>query len=114
VLDAYEVEQLQRKLQLFNQVIKEVVDEFNANGKRIALVDVYTLYEQIYQGQMVNGIQMSSEFIYGSFFSLDGLFPTARGNALIANHFIRSINAAFPGTNIPPADVTRYPGVRFP
>lgn len=114
VLDAVEVNHIQTLTRAYNEVIKEVVDEFNADGRKLALVDMYMLFEQIYKGKVVNGIEINADYIYGSFFSLDGIFPTARGNALIANHFIRTLNAAFRETSVPPTNVTNYPGVAFP
>jgi hypothetical protein len=114
VLDEVEVQYVQTLTQAYNEAIKEIVDEINENGQKVALVDTYTLFEQIYKGKVVNGIEIDATFIYGSFFSLDGIFPTARGNALITNHFIRTLNAAFQGTSVPPTNVTNYPGVAFP
>lgn len=114
VLDEIEVHFIQALTQAYNEAIKEVVDEINKDGRKVALVDMYTLFEQIYKGKVVNGIEINSSYIYGSFFSLDGLFPTARGNALITNHFIRTLNSSFQGTGVPPSNITNYPGVAFP
>lgn len=114
VIDEQEVALIQSMTTAYNEAIQELVDEFNADGRKLALVDLYTLYDQIYKGKIINGIQVDASYIYGSFFSLDGLFPTARGNALIANHLIKTLNNSFPDVSIPPTSVTNYPGVAFP
>jgi hypothetical protein len=41
---------------------------------------------------------MSAEYVKGGAFSLDGVHPTARGYALIANKFIEAINAKYGAT----------------
>jgi hypothetical protein len=114
VIDEQELALIQSMTTAYNEAIQELVDEFNTDGRKLALVDLYTLYDQIYTGKIINGIQVDASYIYGSFFSLDGLFPTARGNALIANHLIKTLNNSFPDVSIPPTSVTNYPGVAFP
>ena len=56
---------------------------------------------------------MDAAFITGGAFSLDGVHPNGRGYALIANEFIKAINAKF-GSTIPYVDVTAHPGIIFP
>jgi lysophospholipase L1-like esterase len=43
----------------------------------------------------------------GGYFSLDGVHPNPRGQALLANEFIRVINARF-GATLPPVDIRLY------
>jgi lysophospholipase L1-like esterase len=55
---------------------------------------------------------VSSTFAQGGFFSLDGIHPTARGNAVIANEIFKLINAGF-DAYIPPVDPSDYPTVFY-
>lgn len=93
----------------YNTTIKSVAA---ANG--LALVDANALLKEYAgAGKMVNGAQISSVFITGNLFSLDGIHLTPMGYALIANEFIKSINSKY-NSSIPTVDVTKYRGVRFP
>ncbi len=55
---------------------------------------------------------ISSTFAQGGAFSLDGVHPTARGYAVIANEIIKVINQGF-GANIPPVDPSQYTTVFY-
>lgn len=55
---------------------------------------------------------ISSAFIQGGGFSLDGVHPTARGYAVIANEIFKVINEGF-GANIPPVDPNQYTTVFY-
>jgi hypothetical protein len=55
----------------------------------------------------------SNQFITGGFFSLDGIHPTPRASAIVANAFIKAINAQY-GASVPLANVNDYNGVVFP
>jgi len=55
---------------------------------------------------------ISSTFAQGGGFSLDGVHPTARGNAVIANEMFKVINAGF-GGYIPPVDPSDYTTVFY-
>ena len=50
---------------------------------------------------------ITSTYATGGGFSLDGVHPTARGYAVIANDIIEVINNGF-GANIPPVDPNAY------
>ncbi len=50
---------------------------------------------------------ITSAFVTGGAFSLDGVHPTARGYAIIANNIINTINSSF-GANIPKVDPGTY------
>ena len=51
--------------------------------------------------------QMTAAYVTGGAFSLDGIHPSARGYALIANVFIASINAKYNAT-LQPVDLAKY------
>jgi len=55
---------------------------------------------------------ISSTFAQGGGFSLDGVHPTARGYAVIANEMFKVINAGF-GGYIPPVDPSDYSTVFY-
>jgi lysophospholipase L1-like esterase len=55
---------------------------------------------------------ISSAFIQGGGFSLDGVHPTARGYAVIANEIMKVIENAF-GANLPPVDPSDYTTVFY-
>lgn len=77
------------------------------------VVDMYAFMEKLNSGITYDGVSMTSIFIEGGAFSLDGLHTNSRGNALIANEFIRVINTSF-GSSLRPAIVGNYRGVTFP
>ena len=60
-----------------------------------------------------NGINLSTTFVSGGAFSLDGVHLTPIGNALLANEFIKAINTTY-GSTLPMVDATKYSGVKFP
>jgi hypothetical protein len=51
--------------------------------------------------------------VSGGAYSLDGLNLTPRGNALLANEFIKAINRTYK-SSIPEIIATKYSGVIFP
>lgn len=79
------------------------VDELNglirtqAKAYDIPVFDLKSLYEQILSGNYVtdDGIKVDPSFPYGNFFSADGLYPTAFGQAVITNEWIKTINNAY-------------------
>ena len=60
-----------------------------------------------------DGIPLSSNYISGGIFSLDGVHLTPRGYAIVANEFIKAINSKY-GSNIPLTNITNYTGVKLP
>ncbi|HQT93371.1 MAG TPA: hypothetical protein PK435_01950, partial [Thermoanaerobaculaceae bacterium] len=51
-------------------------------------------------GRIVGGIKLTSDFLTGGIFSYDGVHPQSLGYAIIANEWIKVINAGF-GTKLP-------------
>jgi hypothetical protein len=76
---------------------------FDADAKLMELNETGILYGS-------GGV--SSTFAQGGFYSLDGIHPTARGNAVIANEIFKLINAGF-GAYIPPVDPNQYTTVFY-
>ena len=63
-------------------------------------------------GIFYDGGMITSEFVYGGGFSLDGVHPTARGYAVISNIILDRINEEFDAT-IPAVNPADYPSVYF-
>jgi len=77
-----------------------VVDQIAASNK-LPVVDLYGLYKKIQAGGYVtdDGLKIDPSYPGGNFFSADGIFPTAVGQAVIANEFIKTFNKHY-GTTI--------------
>jgi hypothetical protein len=77
-----------------------------------ALVDLHNVYKQITQGSYItdDGIRVENK-INGNFFSSDGISPTAFGQAVIANEFIKAINAYYK-TEIPLIPTREYLNIK--
>jgi lysophospholipase L1-like esterase len=109
VLDALEVGNAQSATTAFNTVITNT-----ANQKNLAVFDANTFFNNLARtGLVINTVSNTAAFVSGNLFSLDGVHPTPRGYALIANEMIKSINSYY-GAGIPGVDATAYRGVRFP
>jgi lysophospholipase L1-like esterase len=58
-------------------------------------------------GISANGFTVTSTYVTGGAFSLDGVHPSPRGYALIANKFLEAINAKY-GSNFKNVDLGKY------
>lgn len=81
------------------QRINGAVNDYNAIIHKLAanyqvpVSDVrYYLETAMKDGAQYNGANYTYDFLYGGLFSLDGIHLTGRGNALIANCIINTIN----------------------
>ncbi|GAA4038565.1 SGNH/GDSL hydrolase family protein [Hymenobacter glaciei] len=109
VLDAVEAGLVQTRTTALNAIIANV-----AQQKGLALFDANTFFNGVARtGIIVNGVSNTAAFISGNLFSLDGVHPTPRGYAVVANEMIRAINAKY-GSTVPGVDPTTYRGVKFP
>jgi len=78
----------------FNSII-----ESTASQAGLAFVDANALMNQLASGGITSGeFTLTANLVTGSAFSLDGIHPTARGYALIANEFMKAIDATY-GSN---------------
>ncbi len=106
VLDSLEVARVHIATQGFNQTIAAFA---NSNPTRIAFVDAYTvLMNAAKNGITSDGITLTTAYIQGGMFGLDGIHPTSQGYAVVADEFIKSINARF-GANIPLYPISEAP-----
>ncbi|MGZ3777729.1 MAG: SGNH/GDSL hydrolase family protein, partial [Mucilaginibacter sp.] len=109
VLDEAEVALTEDYVTSYNATITSV-----AQQKGLAVFDAYTFLNNVKaHGLLINGVALNSSYISGGIFSLDGIHLTPRGYAIVANEFIKAINAKY-GSSIPLADISAYSGVKFP
>lgn len=93
----------------FNQTIAGLADTYG-----LALVDANALVAQIREtGLPLNdGSTATAQFATGGAYSLDGIHPSPRGYALVANAFITAINAQY-GSNLPKVDPLEFTGLHI-
>ncbi len=108
ILTLSEIATIETAISNYNIIIKTI-----ANNKGLAFVDINSFYKKLLNGIAYNSVTTNSGFVKGGAFSLDGLTLTPKGNALLANEYIKAINDKFNST-IPLVDVTKYRGVKFP
>jgi hypothetical protein len=109
VLDNNEIAMTRDYVTFYNNTIKSV-----AAVKGLAVFDAYTFLNNLKQkGMVIDGVSVSSAFISGGIFSLDGVHLTPRGYAIVANEFIKVINTQY-GSTVSMVDVSQYNGVKFP
>jgi len=88
----------------FNAVIEAAVTQAN-----LPLVDVNALLNEVADsGVMFDEFLLKDDLVFGGAFSLDGVHPTARGYAFLANEAILKINEAYNAT-IPAVKAANYP-----
>ncbi len=93
-LDAGEVETAQNAITAFNGFI-----ETAATQKGFAFFDAYTFFsgvaENDYVPEQTDLDTLTAAYISGGLFSLDGVHPSNVGYAVLANEFIKAVNAEF-------------------
>jgi hypothetical protein len=108
VLSKNEVAELKTATDAYNVTIKTL-----AESKGLAFVDTNAVLSQVANGGIRFGnYHMSSAFAVGGAFSMDGVHPSPRGYALIANKFLEAINAKY-GSTFKPVDLGKYQ-IQFP
>ena len=108
VLTAAETAEIKVATDAYNATIKSL-----ATAKGLAFVDTNSILNQIANGGLIyNGYNVTSDYPTGGAFSLDGVHPSARGYAVIANKVMEAINATY-GSNLKAVDVTKY-RVQYP
>src|SRR5690606_15872498 len=96
--------------------IKAKTDEYyaimlaTAQSYGLAFANVNVLMNNLNNGIVYNGVSMSSTFVSGGAFSLDGIQLNPNGQALLANLFIEAINNTYQA-RIPFANVNAYSGI---
>lgn len=89
---------------IFNEIIRTVAEQYG-----LALVDINRIFDEVAAtGVYFDEFYMTSDIITGGAVSLDGLHPTARGYAYLANQFLKAINSTY-GSNLPPVKAVDFP-----
>ena len=101
-LDSSELSAISNARLSYNSTIQSLAE---ANG--LAFVDVDGLLQRVGQGLSFPGGIITSGFVTGGAFSLDGVHLTPRGYALVANETLRAINQTY-GSNLPEVNVGEY------
>lgn len=95
VLSKKEAEEVKIATDAYNITIKTLADE-----KGLAFVDANAIMNQLASpgGVRFDNYQITSAFVKGGAFGLDGVHLTARANAYVANKFMEAINAKYGST----------------
>ncbi|MEI7485981.1 MAG: G-D-S-L family lipolytic protein [Chryseobacterium sp.] len=110
ILIPSEITEINTAIDAYNVTIKAA-----AASKGYAFVDANKKMNELgsQSGVSWDGVKYTAKFVTGGAFSLDGVHLTGRGYAIIANEFIKSINATYKST-LPWVDPNKYSGVKFP
>ena len=85
-----------------------------ANARNLAVFDANLFFRSVANGGYVaNAVNNTAGYLSGNLFSLDGVHPTPRGYAVIANEMLKVINAKY-GSTFTGVNPTNYRGVVFP
>lgn len=104
-LTADEIASIKNATDAYNATIKSIADA----DDNIAFVDAAARLAELSNGGInIDGTLYTGTFGTGLAFSLDGVHPSTRGYAILANSFIDAINAQF-GASIDKVDVNTYP-----
>ncbi len=94
--------------------VKTATDAYNATiaalatSNGLAFVDANAILAQVANGGLpVSGYTMTSTYVTGNSFSLDGVHPSPKGYALIANKFLEAINLTY-GSNFKGVNLGQY------
>jgi lysophospholipase L1-like esterase len=106
VLDPTEISIYQSLNAGYNSIISSLASSMN-----YYVINWDDLFNQLANpgGLTVNGIEFTSTYVEGNFFSLDGIHPTSQGYAILANEFIKATNTNY-NSSIPLVDVSTIPG----
>lgn len=106
VLDAGEQALARDAVAGYNAAIMRIAEE-----RGLAVVDVHAVVEALAdEGIVSDGILLSTEFLQGQAFSLDGLRFSAKGYGVITNRLIDAVNARY-GAALPHIRTANLPGV---
>ena len=79
----------------------------------LAFVDANKFLSDANSGGVIgDNYTLTSTYVTGGLFSLDGVHPSPRGYAYIANKFLEAINATY-GSNLKGVNLANY-GILYP
>lgn len=99
--------------------IQSQINEYNtaiyslAQDHSLAVADIRSKVAALTTGFVYNGITMSSKFVSGGAYSLDGLYFNPRGSAIMANEIIKALNSKYKA-NIKQVNAVAYGATYFP
>ena len=103
VLSKDEILELKTATDAYNGIIQTA-----ATANDLAFVDAKAVMDELSTtGITANNFTLNASFVTGGAFSLDGIHPSPRGYALIANKFIKAINAKY-GSNLSGVNLGDY------
>ena len=110
VLIPSEITAINKATTAYNTAISALATQYN-----IAFVDANAKMVELNAGSGIqwNGVKYNAVFATGGAFSLDGVHLTGRGYGIVANEFIKAINAKYSST-LPLVNPNKYSGVTFP
>jgi len=108
VLSLNEQAELRNRIEQYNTVIRNIAAQYN-----LAVAETADFVHKLKESFIYNGVTLSAKFVSGGAYSLDGIYFTPRGNALLANEFIRAINSKF-NSKIPELNAGAYRSILFP
>jgi len=79
----------------------------SAAAHNVPVADIKGLFDRFAEGINVGPFHLTSDFITGGLFSLDGVHLTDIGYTLFANEYIKAINSGY-GTHVPVASVATF------
>nr|WP_314895920.1 G-D-S-L family lipolytic protein [uncultured Flavobacterium sp.] len=104
ILTKDEIAEVKVATDAYNVTIKAIAD-----AKGLAFVDTKVIMTQLSTvGIVSNSFTLTSAYVTGGAFSLDGVHPGPRGYALITNAFMIAINTKYSST-LKPVDLSLYP-----
>jgi hypothetical protein len=106
VLIPSEIEAINTARTAYNVTIKAAADA----DPNLVFVDAAAILAELTSGLSYGNGSITADFATGGGFSLDGVHPTARGYAVIANSIIDAINTGF-DANVYKVDPATYPTV---
>jgi hypothetical protein len=94
---------------------QRLLSDFNTEKELLSkrfgypIVDINSLYKKVLAGEFTtdDGIRVDPSWSNGNFFSSDGIYPTAFGQAIIANEVIKVLNITYK-TEIPLIPTREY------
>ncbi|HEV7428482.1 MAG TPA: SGNH/GDSL hydrolase family protein [Thermoanaerobaculia bacterium] len=79
----------------------------SAAAHNVPVADIKGLFDRFATGLNVGPFHLTSDFITGGLFSLDGVHLSDIGYTLFANEYIKAINSGY-GTHVPLASVAKF------
>ncbi|MFI5167278.1 MAG: SGNH/GDSL hydrolase family protein [Thermoanaerobaculales bacterium] len=103
VLRAAGIAAIQARTADINAIIAGVAQQTGAK-----VVDFNAIFANIVaHGYLVGGVELGPGFLTGGIFSYDGIHPQRLGYAIVANEWVKGINAAY-GTKVPEVNLQPF------